>query len=406
MSRFPADLLPPRILVVDDERQIHASLRLRLEKKYQLVCCLDARDALAKIENEEFDLCFADIHMPQMDGLAFIAAAQRADPALGCVVLSAFDTDENLRRTIPLQVYEFIPKPLPDRDGFEDRIPEWIERTRNRRRDQDLARHAGSIAGDLDSARLEREVELVASETARDALLQTASLLTTIHAHLVTGTSVLAARAKTDPSLTHLWRSLEEARKTADAAITVSEGFFDSAYGHRDTSPALVDSGLRHAVSIASRMGNTATTNKVVDVSPIDDQLPIRNLSGIEFLLMMVPAIAAALETARPCSTVRLAGQSVARIDQVTKQQTFRNYLWVNRRNAFASQPGMLISITTAAAPFTRSEAVGWLKGEPTSLAAISARGLVLGVQKCKGLLGLAISTQDSGFCVVIALPV
>ena len=79
---------------------------------------------------------------------------------------------DNLRRAIPLNVFDFIGKPLPERDGFEARIPEWIDRTRAQRRDQALARQAGTINQDLDLARLEREVELVASETARDALLQ------------------------------------------------------------------------------------------------------------------------------------------------------------------------------------------------------------------------------------------
>src|ERR1043166_4262479 len=107
------------------------------------------------------------------------------------------------------------------------------------------------MSRDLDQARQEREVELVASETARDALLQTANLLTTIHAHLVATSGQLAARAKTDSYLAQLLRNLEVTRKTADPAMTVAAGFFDSAYGSRDTSPALVDNGLNNAVQIA-----------------------------------------------------------------------------------------------------------------------------------------------------------
>src|SRR5688500_7007106 len=106
MSRDVIELLTPRILVVDDERQIHASIRLRLGQMYELVSCFDAHDALEKLSTDRFDLWFADIHMPEMDGFAFIDAARKRDPGLGYVVLSAFDSDENLRRTIPLQVYD------------------------------------------------------------------------------------------------------------------------------------------------------------------------------------------------------------------------------------------------------------------------------------------------------------
>lgn len=404
-GRQPADLLTPRILVVDDERQIHASLRLRLGSNYDLVFCFNARDALQLLANERFDLCFADIHMPHMDGLAFIAAAEQIDRYLGFVVLSAFDSDENLRRAIPLQVYEFIGKPLPERDGFEARIPGWIERTRRRRHDHSLAEQAGVISQDLDSARLERDVELMASESARDALLQTASLLTTIHAHLVGATSVLATRARTDGTVTHLLRSLEEARKTADAAVTVAESFFDSGYGNRDSSPALVGAGVRHAVSIASRMTHADAGNKTVDCSALDDRLPVRGLSGIDFLLMMAPAVAAALTVAAANSTVRVDSAQLPRLDAATRDVRLRNYLWVNRRNALASQPGVLITVAAGAASLSRPQAEAWLHGEETPLANVTARGLLSGIQKCKGLLGLAVSPQTAQFRLVLALP-
>src|SRR4051812_28458245 len=163
MSPDPVELMTPRILVVDDERQIHASFRLRLGRDYDLVFAFSGHDALEKVRHERFDLCFADIHMPNMDGLKFIELARETDPGLGFVVVSAFDSGENLHRAIPLQVYEFLSKPLPERDGFERRIPGWISQTRDRRREHRLAREANTIANDRDSALLERDVELVAS---------------------------------------------------------------------------------------------------------------------------------------------------------------------------------------------------------------------------------------------------
>src|SRR5688572_26790975 len=165
-SHNPVELMVPRLLLVDDERQIHASIRLRLANDYELSSCLHAQDALELISKNRFDLCFVDIHMPKMDGIAFIDAARKVDPELGYVVISAFDTDVNLRRTIPLQVYDFLSKPLPERAGFEGRIRGWIETTQQRRKEVALARRAETIVGDLDSAFLEREIELFASENA------------------------------------------------------------------------------------------------------------------------------------------------------------------------------------------------------------------------------------------------
>jgi CheY-like chemotaxis protein len=405
MKHDPVEMMTPRILVVDDERQIHASLRLRLGARYELACVCDAREALKRVAAERFDLCIADIHMPHLNGLAFIEAAQKADPGLGYIVLSAFDSDENLRKTIPLQVYDFLPKPLPERSGFEARIPEWIDRTRRRRRDQSLAQSAGTIADDLDAARIEREAEIVASETARDALQQTANLLTTIHAHLVTATTSLAPRARLDSGLQHLYRNLDEARKTADAAVTVAEGFFDSAYGNRDTSGAFVDAGIRHAIGIATRTLRADEARKGVDFTGVDNRTPLRAMSGIDFLLMMTPAIGVALSIAPANTTVGVAGQHIGKLDLVTRDPHFRRFLWINRRTANTNAPGIAIVISASAPAFLRPTADEWFKGDPGPLAGVPARGLLLGLQKCKGLLGVALAPESERFRLVLAVP-
>lgn len=405
MSYDPLALVTPRILVVDDERQIHASLRLRLASDYELVCCFDAAEALRTLEESRFDLCFVDIHMPKMDGLTFIESAQRSDPALGYVVLSAFDTSDNLRRTIPLHVFDFVGKPLPERHEFESRLPAWIERTRQRRRDDALAQQAGKVAQNLDSARLEREVELVASETARDALLQTANLLTTIHAHLISAVSALAPRAKSDPQATQLLRNLDEARKTADAAASVADGFFNSAYASRDTSPALIDSGIHHAIGITSRLSQAEIANKSVDFAPSENRLPLQDLSGIDFLLMMVPAIGAALLLARENTTVRIDTEPIARFETIVKDPALRGYLWVNRKSAKLTHSGVRITVSAAATPFSRTQAEAWLRGDNGPLSSISARGLIAGLQKTRGLLAISLSPQSGRFHLVLALP-
>lgn len=406
MSIDTARLVTPRILVVDDERQIHASIRLRLAKVYELVCCFDAKSALQTLTKERFDLCLVDIHMPEMNGLDFIEAAQRADPALGCVVLSAFDSSENLRRTIPLQVFEFISKPLPERDGFEARIPGWIDRTRAQRRDQSLARQASTLNHDLDMARMEREVELVASETARDALLQTANLLTTIHAHLVSAVAMAAARARADSNVVQLLRNLEEARKTADAASSVAAGFFDSAYASRDAAPALIDSGVQEACGIAARISRAEAANKAVDFVPFETRRPIQGLSGIDFLLMMVPVIGAALTLTNPNTTVSIRGFHLPRLDAALKDPQLRSHLWINRKHALTSHPSVLISVATTSPALERPEVEAWFRGDDGPLATVSSRGLLAGLEKCRGLLALALAPQAKQFSLILVLPV
>ncbi len=403
--RDPTQMITPRILVVDDEPQIHASLRLRLEKSNDLSFSFGAKDALSQIASQCFDLCLVDINMPDVDGLRFIDTARKIDAQLGYVVVSAFDTDHNLRRTIPLQVYDFIPKPLPERQEFEGKIPDWVESTRRRRREYMLAEQAETLAGERDSARMERDVELVASESARDALLQAASFLTTCGAHYLYGCTFLATRVRSDPSLMPLLRALEQGRKASEATTNIVERFLGSAYGSRDESPALVNYGIRDAINLAKRDREVERLNKAVHFAPIDLQLPLRGLSGIAFLLMMFPAITTALSLAAPNTTVGVRGEHFARLDNVLKDSKTRSCYWLNRRHALISHPGWLIEVSASAPAFSRPIIEQWLTGEYAPLSSFTPRGIIEGIQKSHGLLGFSLISQEEQFRLLLALP-
>jgi CheY-like chemotaxis protein len=406
MNPDPVELMTPRIMVLDDERQIHAALRLRLGSEYELVSCFGADEALERVSQERFDLCLVDINMPGMDGLSFIESARKVDNELGYVVLSAYDSDSNLRRTIPLQVCDFISKPLPERSNFEGRIPQWIRETRQRRRAHYLATQAHIIASDRDVARLEREVEFVASETARDALLQAATLLTTVQAHIATAASSALARAKSDANMLLLHRNLEGARRAADAAALAAESFFGSAYGSRDSSPGLVNDGVKEAINIALRVSRANDENKAADFHPFDGPQSLQGLSGIGFLSMLVPVIGIALVLAPPNSTVRITAEYSSRLDIVSRNPALRSLMWINRRKALGSHASVIITVTTRAPAMARTQIEAWLKGEYAPLDALTPRGLVLGIQNCQGLLGFSIAPHASHHQVVLVLPV
>jgi len=380
-------------------------MRLRLGGEHELFFSFGGPEALEKLANDRFDLCFADIHMPEMDGLRFIDAARTIDPQLGYVVLSAFDTDDNLRRTIPLQVYDFISKPLPERNEFEARIHGWVEATRKRRREHSLSQHADTLASERDSARMERDVELVASESARDGLQQTATLLTSMDAQFLWACTFLNARVKSDPTLMPLLRAMEVGRRAAEAAVNVTERFLGSAYGSRDSSPALVNEGIRDAINQILRDPAIQELNKTIHFVPLEITLPLRGISGIAFLLMILPAIGAALSLSASNSTIAIRGEHFGRLDAMLKDPKLRTHFWINRRNALTSHPAWLIVISSTCPALTRTQAEQWLKGEFRALSGITPRGLIEGVQKCHGMIGFSVSPQDQNFRLCLALP-
>ena len=406
MHSRASDLMTPSILVVDDEKQIHSSLKLRLGGTYQLTCLSNPREALALIGKQAFDLCVVDVRMPEIDGLTFIEEARAMDPALGYVVLSGFDSDENLRRAIPLQVLDFITKPLPNQARFDKRVPDWVAHTRQRRHELKLAEESEIIERELELARIERDVESTASESAREALLQTANQLTTIQALLLSASHSLDPLHRTDPRLAVIFRGLQEARRNAESASAVAEGYFGSAYADRESSPAVIETCLRDAIGISLRLAKAEDRRQTIDLSPLGSDLSTLDLNGIDFLLMLVPTLTQTLALAAPDTTVQIRSEKLAQLEDAIGNLRLGSFLWINRRNATVSRPGILLSIRASCSAMEEAVARAWLRGKTTPTLHVPSRGLLHGIQKSKGLLGIAIQREGERFEIVLALPV
>ncbi len=398
--------LPPSILIVDDEAQIHSSLRLRLGRSCRLQSALTPKDGLERISKEPHDICIVDVHMPEMDGLTFIEEARKVDPALGFVIFSGYDSDENLRKAIPLQVYDFIPKPLPDRERLEKAVPDWVDRTRQRRRELSLSVGSEAILRDLELTRIQRDIETTAAEFSRDALVSNAGLLSTAQALLANVQHGLEALARADAKLMPHYRSLQEARKQVEIASAITESYFSSAFADRETSPAIVDDCVRHAITIATRLGKAGLKQQTFEYRPLGRDIALSGLTGIDFLLLVVPALLQALAVAEPETTVKVQCETTIRIEDTIRNSRRQEYLWVNRRNASLSSPGALISIAPNGPAPEESIGAAWLRGDATDNLRTPCHGLVHGVQKARGVLGLATRPASERFSIMVVLPI
>lgn len=88
----------PRILIVDDDRDIRETLKELVEQEgFAAICAENGEDALAELRNGGVLPCviLLDLTMPVMDGFAF-RAAQLADPALAAVPVVVMTADGNL----------------------------------------------------------------------------------------------------------------------------------------------------------------------------------------------------------------------------------------------------------------------------------------------------------------------
>ena len=78
-----------RILIVDDDIAVQATIRLLLERAgHSAVVAGDGRKGLAIFEAGNFDLLFLDIFMPGMDGLEMMRLIHQQQPLIPIIVIS------------------------------------------------------------------------------------------------------------------------------------------------------------------------------------------------------------------------------------------------------------------------------------------------------------------------------
>jgi DNA-binding NtrC family response regulator len=103
-----------KILIIDDERFIRASLREILEyEKYEVIEAQDGAEGLQKIKDEDVDLVLCDIKMPILDGMDVLDQVKQLDRSPQFIMISAHGTIETAVEATKKGAFDFISKP-PD----------------------------------------------------------------------------------------------------------------------------------------------------------------------------------------------------------------------------------------------------------------------------------------------------
>ncbi|MFZ6645307.1 HD domain-containing phosphohydrolase [Undibacterium sp. TJN25] len=118
MMDDPAIAAPARILCVDDEPNILASLRrLFRAKGYTVLAAPGGREGLELLENESVDLVISDMRMPVMDGAAFLEQVRSRWPDTVRLLLTGYADVQSIIDAINRgEIYRYITKPWDDHD--------------------------------------------------------------------------------------------------------------------------------------------------------------------------------------------------------------------------------------------------------------------------------------------------
>jgi len=103
----------PRALVVDDEADIRELLTITLQRmNIDVNTAPDLNSAIARLRNNNFELCLTDMKLPDGDGLSLVEWIQSHRPNIPVAVITAHGNVESAVRALKLGAFDFISKPL------------------------------------------------------------------------------------------------------------------------------------------------------------------------------------------------------------------------------------------------------------------------------------------------------
>jgi len=113
VMKMVGEIIKPRILVVDDEKDVVDSLSNLITKKFNGIAekALSGSEALDKLKKDSFDLVLMDIKMPGLSGIDVIKQAVKFTPQTKFVAISAYDSKEVADEALKAGAIDFIPKP-------------------------------------------------------------------------------------------------------------------------------------------------------------------------------------------------------------------------------------------------------------------------------------------------------
>jgi DNA-binding NtrC family response regulator len=106
--------MPEKILVIDDEPDMLALLRMIIEDNtdYEMETTNNPSEGLKMIIQEDYDLVISDLKMPGMDGIELFDEVKEIKPDLPMIIITAYGSLETAEEAMKKGVTDFITKPF------------------------------------------------------------------------------------------------------------------------------------------------------------------------------------------------------------------------------------------------------------------------------------------------------
>ena len=131
-----------RVLLVDDEPRVRASLRTVLEPTYEILEAADAAEGLRSFKHDAPDLVLLDVILPGADGLSALQTMRTENRAVPVIMLTGTKAVKTAVDAMKLGAADYLAK----RDGYLDQLPFTLERAISHHR-LDLANQRADLLG-------------------------------------------------------------------------------------------------------------------------------------------------------------------------------------------------------------------------------------------------------------------
>lgn len=106
-------VLPPKVLLVDDERDFVQTLSERLvTRQYGSYPVFDGEQALECLETETPDVMVLDLKMPGVQGLEVLEKTKKAKPEIEIIVLTGHGSEEDRATCLKMGAFAYLQKPV------------------------------------------------------------------------------------------------------------------------------------------------------------------------------------------------------------------------------------------------------------------------------------------------------
>ncbi|MEJ2683944.1 MAG: NAD(P)H-dependent oxidoreductase subunit E [Candidatus Sulfobium sp.] len=103
----------PKILIVDDELiVIRSADRVLKGEGYAVEGALGGREAIMKMGQDNYDLVFTDLKMPEVDGINLIRWIKKTKPETGIVIITGYPSQDTIKEALELGIIDYVPKPF------------------------------------------------------------------------------------------------------------------------------------------------------------------------------------------------------------------------------------------------------------------------------------------------------